>query len=250
MAINKRLKEALFLIFLSAFLSNCSGSKDCINSYDKNYQGSVRVGEDYEVKNVTYSPKVDPKYDEVGLASWYGHYFHCKKTANGEIFDKNQFSAAHKTLPLPSVVKVTNLGNGKTVEVIINDRGPFVKGRIIDLSENAAHAIGMKHHGIAHVRVQFLPEETNKLMQQINAKNKIYYDKKPNSKYNVFVANYKDQKTALTTSRKVSKLGRSIIVTKNSNFEVLLVAGNQEKAKYILSKIKKLGYKNAKIINN
>lgn len=240
--------KILILLLLSSFLSNCSNN--CVNSYDKKYKGSVKVGSDYKVKNVTYSPKVDPNYDQIGLASWYGHHFHCKKTANGETFNKNQFSAAHKTLPLPSVVKVTNLSNGKTVEVVINDRGPFVKGRIIDLSENAAHAIGMKHHGVAQVRVQFLPEETNKLMQRINAKNKIFYDGKPNSKYNIFVANYSDQKTALTTLRKLSKLGKSIIVSNNNKFKVLLTTNNQIQAKEILNKLTKLGYKNAKIIHN
>ena len=156
------------------FLTSCQ-SKNCKNHYNSKYIGSVKVGKPYVIKNQTYIPKIDSKYEEIGLASWYGHRFHCKKTANGEFFNKHQLSAAHKTLPLPSVVRVTNLSNNRSIEVIINDRGPFVKGRIIDLSEKAAHALGMKHMGVAKVHVKFLPHATNKLMKRLPVKKKIYH---------------------------------------------------------------------------
>ncbi|HOV62517.1 MAG TPA: septal ring lytic transglycosylase RlpA family protein [Spirochaetia bacterium] len=89
-----------------------------------------------------------------GYASWYGGKFHGRKTANGEIFDSNEFTAAHRTLPFGTLVKVTNLANGLSVIVRINDRGPFVEGRIIDLSRAAAAKIGMAGSGVAHVRIE------------------------------------------------------------------------------------------------
>jgi rare lipoprotein A len=91
-----------------------------------------------------------------GLASWYGAKHHGKRTASGEIFDQNKFTAAHRTLPWGSIVKVTNLDNGKSVEVRINDRGPFPKGRIIDLSRAAARALGMVELGVSPVRMELL----------------------------------------------------------------------------------------------
>lgn len=93
---------------------------------------------------------------ETGLASWYGAKHHGKRTASGEIFDQKKFTAAHRTLPWGSIVKVTNLDNGKSVEVRINDRGPFTKGRIIDLSRAAARAVGMLESGVSLVRMELL----------------------------------------------------------------------------------------------
>ena len=89
-----------------------------------------------------------------GIASWYGEDFNGRLTANGEVYDMYKFTAAHKTLPLGTVVKVTNLDNGKTVEVRINDRGPYVKGRIIDLSRTAGRAIDMREAGTAQVKLE------------------------------------------------------------------------------------------------
>ncbi len=91
-----------------------------------------------------------------GLASWYGAKHHGKRTASGEIFDQKKFTAAHRTLPWGSIVQVTNLDNGKSVEVRINDRGPFTKGRIIDLSRAAARAVGMLESGVSSVRMELL----------------------------------------------------------------------------------------------
>ena len=123
-------------------------------------QRLYKVGNPYTILGQRYEPKEDPYYDEVGEASWYGPGFHGKKTANGERFDKYDLTAAHRTLPMPSVVKVTNLENGKSVNLRVNDRGPFAKDRIIDVSKKAARILGFEQKGMAHVRVQFLPEET------------------------------------------------------------------------------------------
>ena len=117
---------------------------------------AYKVGAPYQVAGVWYTPKEDPGYNRTGVASWYGDAFHMKPTANGEIFDKDLPSAAHTTLPLPSLVEVTNLDNGRTLTVRVNDRGPFVDNRIIDLSHEAARQLGYDRQGLAHVRVRYL----------------------------------------------------------------------------------------------
>eukprot|EP01030_Chromulinospumella_sphaerica_P019551 gene19551-19444_t len=96
----------------------------------------------YQVGGVWYQPREQPNYNEVGVASWYGQQFHNRQTANGEMFDMWVVSAAHKTLPLPCIVEVTNLDNGRKIKVRVNDRGPFVSGRIIDMSRAGADALG------------------------------------------------------------------------------------------------------------
>jgi rare lipoprotein A len=110
----------------------------------------------------------EPTVVETGLASWYGRRFHGKLTASGEVFNEEKFTAAHRTLPWGSRVKVTNLANGKSVEVRINDRGPFGKGRIIDVSRAAARVLGIVGSGITTVRVEWLSdsEKSNELVLQ------------------------------------------------------------------------------------
>jgi len=119
------------------------------------YNG-YKVGKPYQVHGVWYYPKEQPGYDEIGIASWYGYQFHNQYTADGEMFDMTLPSAAHKTLPLPSIVEVTNLANGKKLVVRVNDRGPFVDGRIIDMSKEAAAELGFLAQGVTRVRVRYL----------------------------------------------------------------------------------------------
>lgn len=135
--------------------NNLSGTGDLTKS-----KGHYKVGSPYTIKGVRYYPRVDYAYDEKGIASWYGPNFHGKLTANGEIYDQNELTAAHKTLPLPSIVRVTNLENGKSLIVRVNDRGPYASGRIIDMSKRSAELLGFKNQGIAKVRVQVLEEES------------------------------------------------------------------------------------------
>src|SRR5712692_9833091 len=116
--------------------------------------------EPYQVKGVWYTPRADYSYDETGTASWYGPGFDQQLTADNEIYDMNELSAAHKTLPLPSVVQVTNLQNGRSLRLRVNDRGPFVDGRIIDLSRRAAQLLGFETTGTATVRVRIMKEES------------------------------------------------------------------------------------------
>jgi len=127
--------------------------------------GRYKVGSPYAINSVWYYPQVDYGYVETGIASWYGPNFHNKDTANGEIFDQNAITAAHRTLPMPSVVRVTNLENGRALVVRINDRGPFAHGRIIDLSRRSAQLLGFQRQGTAKVRVEILPEESRHLAE-------------------------------------------------------------------------------------
>jgi rare lipoprotein A (peptidoglycan hydrolase) len=111
----------------------------------------------YEVGGKRYTPKVDKHYDEKGLASWYNYPGQRRRpTASGETFNSGAMAAAHKTLPLPCMVEVTNLENGKKIKVRVNDRGPYVSGRIIDLTPAAADKLGFRGKGVAKVRVKFL----------------------------------------------------------------------------------------------
>ncbi|MFZ4541439.1 MAG: septal ring lytic transglycosylase RlpA family protein [Rickettsiales bacterium] len=128
---------------------------------------NVKLGQSYTVAGETYVPRHEPDYDEVGMASWYGPGFHGGKTANGERFDASELTAAHRTLPLPSIVRVTMLSTGKQVYVRVNDRGPFSKNRIIDLSRAAAEKIGLLRSGTAKVRVQYMQKESERFANLI-----------------------------------------------------------------------------------
>lgn len=118
--------------------------------------GRYQVGEPYQVAGVWFYPQEDPHYDKTGIGSWYGPQFHRRMTSNGEWFDMNYLSAAHPTLPLPSYVKVTSLENGREIVVRVNDRGPFVDSRLIDLSKKSADALGFRTRGTTPLRVQYI----------------------------------------------------------------------------------------------
>ena len=118
--------------------------------------GIYKVGNPYQINGIWYYPAENDKYDSTGIASWYGPGFHGKATANGEVFDQNQLTAAHPTLPMPVLARVTNLENGKSIIVRVNDRGPFAAGREIDMSKHAADLLGFVQKGTAKVRVQYV----------------------------------------------------------------------------------------------
>lgn len=125
--------------------------------------GRYKVGKPYRINGVWYHPEEDFGYSEVGMASWYGRQFHGRSTANGETYDMNDMTAAHRTLPLPTIVRVTNLSNGRTVKLRVNDRGPFAKGRIIDVSRRAAQVLGFQNQGVTRVRVEIVADESRAL---------------------------------------------------------------------------------------
>ena len=118
--------------------------------------GSYRVGKPYNINGRTYVPAENPSYRAEGIASWYGPDFHGRLTANGEVYDMHSLSAAHTTMPLPSYARITNLDNGKSIVVRVNDRGPYVRDRIIDLSIGTAKALDFYGHGLARVRVEYV----------------------------------------------------------------------------------------------
>lgn len=162
---------SLFGILL--FLSAC-GSPSYVtgpNVHQKHAKRGYNKG--YTIKGQDYQPQSHYGYAEEGIASYYGagDGFHGKKTSTGEQFDKNGLTCAHKTLPLPSVVRVTNLKNGRSIKLRVVDRGPFVKGRIVDVSEKAAVLLGFKRDGITRVRVECLQNESMLLAQNYNPNN-------------------------------------------------------------------------------
>lgn len=167
----RRLARVLGLGAASLALAHCSGN---VGRIDPKYGvkssarvvargqpvpkggGVYRVGRPYTVAGRTYVPAVDNDYNATGLASWYGGDFHGRYTANGEIFDMNSLSAAHPTLPLPSYVRVTNLANHRSIVVRVNDRGPYVGNRVIDVSVKTAKLLGFYGHGLAKVKVEYV----------------------------------------------------------------------------------------------
>jgi rare lipoprotein A len=149
------------VVLASLALANCSASKfsnRVIADGDPVPKGGgyYHVGEPYRINGHTYYPAENPSYRAEGVASWYGPDFHGRLTANGEIFDMHAISAAHPTLPIPSYARVTNLDNGRSMIVRVNDRGPYARSRLIDVSIGAAKALGFYGDGLAHVRVEYV----------------------------------------------------------------------------------------------
>ena len=156
-------------VVLGFLLTACASSgPEFGNNHHPGYhrgQPSYKVGAAYQINGVWYHPRVDYDYDETGLASWYGEAFDGQATANGEIYNLNELSAAHKTLPLPSVVEVTNQRNGRSLRLRVNDRGPYVEGRIIDVSRRASQLLGFETAGTTPVRVRILKDESIQVAQ-------------------------------------------------------------------------------------
>ncbi|WP_421998705.1 septal ring lytic transglycosylase RlpA family protein [Reyranella sp.] len=153
-----RLGGALLLAASVAACGSTSGSRS--SSASAAQRGSYKVGSPYKIDGVSYTPQESFTLVETGVASWYGPGFHGKSTANGERYDQSDRTAAHRTLQMPAIVRVTNLDNGRTTVVRINDRGPFARNRIIDLSRTAAEELDVVRRGTAHVRVEVLGPES------------------------------------------------------------------------------------------
>ncbi|MCH9853044.1 MAG: septal ring lytic transglycosylase RlpA family protein [Alphaproteobacteria bacterium] len=142
-------------------------------SYTPQGNANYKIGKGYQIEGTWYYPEIDYDYTEVGIASWYGPKFHNKKTANGEVFNQDALTAAHRTLPLPSIVIVHNLENGRSVKLRVNDRGPFARGRIIDVSKRAAEILGFSGQGTAPVRVTIVENESRRLAQSLGGKQEV-----------------------------------------------------------------------------
>lgn len=163
------LRASSFFILSLLFLLGACSSKD-------NFHGFYKIGNPYQVKGKWYYPKKDPNYVETGQASWYGPGFHGRNTANGDDYKQTTYTAAHRTLPLPSVVRITNLRNNRSVIAMVNDRGPFSKNRIIDVSKKTAGALGFVNQGVTDVKVEFLQEYTENLLNGAKPNQKIVMD--------------------------------------------------------------------------
>lgn len=169
------LKPKLLCLCVFALLTACSSPKEVdlqASPYTqaatiRDNGGTYKVGSAYQIMGQWYYPEENYNYSEEGIASWYGDDFHAKTTANGEEYDMNSLTAAHRTLPLPSIVRVTNLENGRSLVLRVNDRGPYAKNRIIDVSKRAAELLGFKTKGTAKVRVEILPKESLALKQAL-----------------------------------------------------------------------------------
>jgi len=144
---------------------------DIFPDENQEYRGHFKIGEPYQLFGVSYFPQNYEDFEEIGIASWYGDDFHGKLTANGEIYNMGEMTAAHPTLPLPSLVRITNLKNGKSTIVRVNDRGPFAKNRVIDVSEKVADFLGFKDEGTTEVRVQLLRNDTDQMLEKLRIKN-------------------------------------------------------------------------------
>ena len=269
------------LIILFLLITSCSETSFVLNSAKRLSEISknpgYKIGDPYEINGQWYYPEVNYEYDEIGLASWYGPNFHGKKTANGEIFDQNKISAAHKTLPMPSIVKVTNLKNNKELVIRINDRGPFVRGRIIDLSKKAAEVLDIIRTGTAKVRVKILESESRKVAQinskfEINkgvnsaktekiVKKSLEYDelKQPqkiitNKNLIIQVAAFSNEKNANQLVNKLSEFSAFIKqeFVKNSFFYRVRIGpfNDMSKAKKILKQLFLKGFNTSKILPN
>lgn len=171
----RKITQAALLSLGVMMLSSCTsdqdqgpdGSSASSSKFVIDPSGKIpgkKVGRPYQIKGKTYEPVAYLAYEEEGDASWYGDYFHGRLTANGETFDMNKLTAAHPTMPLPSFVEVTNLDNGKKVVLRVNDRGPFAKGRILDVSKRASEVLGFKTAGTARVNIKMLGDDEGAAM--------------------------------------------------------------------------------------
>ena len=172
------------ILILGLLVSGCAETQFLISSTKHLQRGQTpdgiyKIGNPYQIEGVWYYPAEDWEYDETGIASWYGPGFHGKNTANGESYDQNELTAAHRTLPMPSFVRVVNLENGRSIVLRVNDRGPFAKGRIIDVSRRGAQLLGFEGKGTARVRVQILAERSLAVKQALQGGDQIAREGSP-----------------------------------------------------------------------
>lgn len=273
MSINKYIKQ--IILFTTIMLLNSCGTTPkskldpesikrlTSHANSDTYLGHYKIGAPYTIKNILYKPRKYNFYNVVGIASWYGERdnFHGKHTANGDVFHKDYFTAAHKTLPLPSMVRVTNLSNNKSLIIMVNDRGPFHKNRIIDLSEKAAEILEYKHKGTAKVRVTYLPFETEMLLRKLGLEpNHGYKAKRKMQDHNCSIHCYlsKVNKKSIVSTKNIKIANdieeKNLTKIPNSNKPNQTSATNNTKNKfYIISKnsmTQKSAQQTAKKINH
>ena len=282
----KNYKRIILLIIAFALVSCTYGKIDLGNGkYSqaaaiKGQGGTYKVGNPYKIMGKWYYPKEDYSYSEVGMASWYGEDFHARKTANGENYDMNTLTAAHRTLPLPSIVKVTNLENGRSLVLRVNDRGPYAKNRIIDVSKRSAQLLGFQTQGTAKVRVEVLEKESKELKAALlgeeytpsstNLTAKPSNTKRdplqitgyqgssktfPKGSYFVQAGAYSQQSSANNLSNQLKKFGQTnvyfVTVDGQKFYRVRIGPYSYKKeAEVTLAKVKNFGIYNAKVVQD
>ena len=284
----KAYKTYFSLIVMLVLMTGCASNTVDLNSSPysqataiKGQGGMYKIGKPYKIKGTTYYPKEDYHYSEVGIASWYGSDFHNKRTANGEKYDMNTLTAAHRTLPLPSIVKVTNLENGRSLVLRVNDRGPYAKNRIIDISKRGAQLLGYQVQGTAKVRVELLEKESKELKAALlgqkveniktttpipsvaQSKNLVVYnanvaDKTTQShaadnNYFVQAGSFSQRTSAINLQNKLSRFGQAKVaqadVAGKTFYRVRIGPFNfKEEAEVTLAKVKNSGISNASVV--
>lgn len=232
--------------------------------------GTYKVGKPYKIMGKWYYPEEDYNYSEVGMASWYGADFHAKTTANGERYDMNSLTAAHRTLPLPSIVKVTNLENGRSLVLRVNDRGPYAKGRIIDVSKRASQLLGFHTQGTTKVRVEIMAKESKALKaallgeecpddvevaEQTPVVQTEVVQSYPKGSYFVQAGSYSQEEGAQSVAARLDEVGNTNIYYVNvngQNYYRVRVGpfGSEQEAKTALNKVQYSGIYDAKIVSD
>ena len=269
-------KIKILSLLLLLFLSGCASkgtpelsglSPQAQAIVIKNYGGVYKIGNPYKIMGKWYYPKEDYSYSEVGMASWYGEDFHAKRTANGETYDMNTLTAAHRTLPLPSIVRVTNLENGRSLVLRVNDRGPYAIERIIDISKRGAQLLGYQTKGITKVRVDILADESKALKaallgQKVPDISKIPVMKTSSSEENslntafyVQAASFSQKDLADNLYSRLSKFGNGEVKAVDLNGSVFYRVrigpfSYKEEAEVMLNKIRNYGVYDARIIKD
>ena len=169
--------------------------------------GEQKIGRPYTIAGRTYVPARDDDYDEIGISSWYGPNFHGLPTANGETFDQNALSAAHTTLPIPAMIEVTNLENGRTAVLRLNDRGPFADDRILDVSRAAAIELGFLSQGLARVRVRYLGPPEGVAPAGTVAPSRVYTANNTHTRYRVQAGAFSERANAEAMRRRLAAAG-------------------------------------------
>jgi len=199
-----------YIFFLVFIVSGCSSFQSGMQSSKNPFSGGIyKIGDPYTVEGKMFFPKEDFSYREIGIASWYGEKFHKKKTANGEIFNMNLLTGAHRTIQLPSLVKVTNISNKKSVILRINDRGPFAKDRIIDVSKKSAKILGFQKNGTAKVIVEYYGKANvyDSLGKTVRKKN-YNQTKKNNKKFILNIGSFSNKNNLEKIKLKLKGLGK------------------------------------------
>ena len=259
-----RLKNTIPVLGMLALLAGCATTVEP-DGYSQataisGTGGVYKVGKPYKIMGKTYYPKEDYSYSEVGVASWYGSDFHNKKTANGEKYDMHTLTAAHRTLPLPSIVKVTNLENGRSLVLRVNDRGPYAKNRIIDISKRGAQLLGFQTKGTAKVRVELMEKESKELKaaltgQKIEPVMASAGGVTAEKSYFVQAGSFAKHDAAKDLSSKLSRFGKSKVaqadVDGSRYYRVRIGPFSfPEEAEVTLAKVKNYGIYNAKIVQD